>query len=46
MLKKMEFILQTINECWGDYFVFADADVIFIDKTIDYLKFEIDERLL
>lgn len=37
MGKKIDFIIDMINDCWGDYFVFADADVIFFRKTVDYL---------
>jgi len=44
MLKKLEFIVQTIDECWGDCFVFADADIIFIDKSKDFLLSELDKN--
>ena len=37
MLQKLKFLVKTVNESWGDYFIFADADVIFIDKTKDFL---------
>lgn len=37
MGKKIDFIIDMINDCWGDYFVFADADVIFFGKTNYYL---------
>ncbi len=43
MFKKLEFILQTIKECWGECFVFADADVIFLDKSIEQLKYELGD---
>jgi len=37
MLQKLKFLVKTVNECWGDCFVFSDADVIFIDKTKNFL---------
>lgn len=38
MLKKLEFISQAIDDYWGENFVFVDADVIFVDKTWNFLN--------
>jgi hypothetical protein len=44
MLEKLKFIVKTINECWQDYFVFSDIDVIFINKTKDFLINELGNK--
>ena len=44
MLQKLKFLVKTVNECWGDHFVFSDADVIFIDKTKEYLLKQIGNK--
>lgn len=35
--EKLKFLLKTINECWGDYFIFSDVDVMFIKPSKDFL---------
>ena len=44
MLEKLKFLVKTVNECWGDNFVFSDADVIFIDKTRDFLIKNLNDK--
>lgn len=35
--EKIKILQQTINECWGDVFVFSDIDIIFFDQTKYFL---------
>ncbi|MCK9273205.1 exostosin family protein, partial [Candidatus Gracilibacteria bacterium] len=44
MLQKLKFLVKTVNERWGEYFVFSDVDVIFIDKIKNFLLNEIKKE--
>jgi len=37
MLNKVNLIIRTIKETWGDYFVYSDCDIMFFDKIKDQL---------
>ena len=42
MTNKVDLIIKTINETWGNYFVYADCDIMFFDsmkdKLIEYIE--------
>lgn len=41
--RKIDFLIQMVIDCWGDVFIFSDSDIIFIDKTKDYLLEQLGE---
>ena len=35
--RKIDFLIQMVEECWGECFLFSDSDIIFLNKTKDFL---------
>ncbi len=42
--EKIHFILNAINESWGNYFLYADAGFTVFDKFSGELKFQIQDK--
>lgn len=43
MIKKVEYILKSINECYGDSFIHSDCDIEFYKPITNDLKYQLED---